>query len=171
MSFVPSSEGSFSFKYEYTSRVFLPFTRPFSNQTNLSFAENFVSTKSNISSWVPLKCCIHQEPKKCKVRYTWRKLQLSNVGIDSNHWCRYVPALEHRIDCKEKHKSWSPYHDMCHIAYWTGHSLLLSNLILKQHLLHRVHRPWTIPSWLHFPACLCLQGRRMRFYLASFDKE
>lgn len=89
MSFVPSSEGSFSFKYEYTSRVFFPFTWPFSNQTNLSFAENFVSTKSNISSWVPLKCCIHQEPKKCKVRYMWRKLQLSNVGIDSNHWCTY----------------------------------------------------------------------------------
>ena len=50
MSFVPSSEGSFSFKKEYTSRVFLPFTWPFSNQTNLSFAANFVSTKSNISA-------------------------------------------------------------------------------------------------------------------------
>ncbi len=53
ISLEPSSEGRFSFKNEYTSRVFAPLTWPFSNQINLSFAPNLVSTKSNISSCVP----------------------------------------------------------------------------------------------------------------------
>jgi hypothetical protein len=38
---------------EYTSLVSFPFTCPFSNHVNLSFAPNFASTKSRISSGVP----------------------------------------------------------------------------------------------------------------------